>query len=808
MNTTSPVFARASSPLFKPYFKKTACSTAVLLAGMCTLSTPLSAQEGDKGRYSLQLEEILVTAQKREENLMSVPVTVNAFTAQDMVNVGALDIQDIDDFMPGVDIEEGSSTQLTIEVRGVASPNISTGGDPSTATFFDGAYLPRAATSIPFSDIARIEVLKGPQGTLFGRNATAGVINIIPNKPADEFEGFVKARLGNYDLRRFEGMVNTPINDDLALRANLFYYERGAVIDNIGIGDDLRNEGFVAARVALRYDISPDTSIQIAGDIEDRDENPDYSIGVSKYAVSTDPFNSKTSNDVAGREENREMYGISAQIDHAFNEQWALFGITSYREWETINLQDEDGTADPRRYLDSNNIEESDIWYSEVRLIFTDDKFDIILGANYSSENVYQRTDIGLLADSYMQFVSLQLLPEVGIEPTLDSHAWDIFAEEDLDFWLGASDFAGLAVLPPSFQGAYFTETMDNEGEFINWGFFGDVSYQLTDTIRLIGGLRYSYDEKTYSWQTFASGLDWPSQPARVAYDPVQTGADPADFLNKFERDDDWSKTTGRLVLNWEFCEEAMTYLSVSTGYKSGGFDGQVFSGFFDGAYDPEDMTNIEWGLKGDFFDNRLRIEAAIFHQELDSQQLSVEAKESADDPTAQPTIITQDLESDGIELIVQWRPFDTLKLSGLTTIRDSQKTPISYFDGQGEPQGGEKESESTDTDYTLRLDWTPAIPVGQLLVHIDYVFNEAEDKSNETIFTTGPWYFQDRELLSARIAWSNEQDNLEVALWGKNLQDNEIADNPGGFVADALGAYKTSIEDPLTFGIDLHYYF
>jgi hypothetical protein len=140
--------------------------------------------------------------------------------------------------------------------------------------------------------------------------------------------------------------------------------------------------------------------------------------------------------------------------------------------------------------------------------------------------------------------------------------------------------------------------------------------------------------------------------------------------------------------------------------------------------------------------------------------------------------------------------------------VRDAEVEPERYFDGQGDPQGGRKESESTDLDYTLQLDWTPDIPRGYLLVHVDYIFNEADDDSNATIYTTGRWYFQDRELLNARIAWSNEADTIEIGIWGKNLQDNEIADNPGGFVADFFGAYRTNIEDPRTYGMDFRYSF
>lgn len=777
------------------------------LAGSYT-SVGLAQQVDEKTGFSLMLEEVVVTAQKREESSLTVPITVNTFTADDIVLTGVRDIEDIDNFIPGVEIGNGSATQVGVTVRGVRSPNISSGGDPSVATFYDGTYLPRAATSIPFTDVARIEVLKGPQGTLFGRNATAGVINIVPNKPTFEDEGFVGLRLGNYSHARVEGMVNTALSDRVAMRGNVFFHERDGVIKNVAIGDDIREEKVFFGRLSLRYDLSSDTRLQLAADYEDRDESPNYSIGVSRYAYSTDPFSRRAANDVVGRTEDRTMFGTSLQLDHSFNDNLDLFGILSYREWETENLQDEDGTAQPRRYLDSNNIEDSNIVYSEVRLNFRDDRWDVIVGANYSVEDVYQRTDLGVLADSYMQFVSGLLLPEVGIQPTLDDHAWDIFANNPEDFWPGVSAVAGGAVLPPSFSGTYFTETMDNTGDFTNLGVFTDATYQLTDNVRLIAGLRYSYDKKQYSWQTFASGLDYPFEPFRVAFDPSQTGADPADYLSKFERSKTWRKTTGRLVVDWAFADNAKTYLSYATGFKSGGFDGQVFSGWVQGAYDPEDMTNIEWGIKGDFFGDRLRIEAAVFSQKLDGQQFSVDTKESPEDPTAQPTIVSQDLDTLGVEVILQWRVTDTLRLTGMTTMRDIERTPLAYFDSAGRPAGGTTLKEKTNSDYTLRLDWTPEIAYGDLLVHIDWVSESPKEGKEEPIYTTGRWYFKDKRVLSTRIAWQNEANNLELALWGENLLDEQVARNPDGFAADNLGVYRTFINDPRTYGVEARYFF
>ena len=143
---------------------------------------PLAAQEGG----GLALEEVVVVAQKREQSAMTVPVAVGTFTAQDMRNTGALTVAEIDDYIPGFDAGSTSTfTQQTYEIRGVSSPTISSGSDPSVATFYDEVYLPRSATTMAFNDMQRVEVLKGPQGTLFGRNASAGVINMIPTPPQE-----------------------------------------------------------------------------------------------------------------------------------------------------------------------------------------------------------------------------------------------------------------------------------------------------------------------------------------------------------------------------------------------------------------------------------------------------------------------------------------------------------------------------------------------------------------------------------------------------------------------------------------------
>lgn len=817
MNTTSTRYHKAASG----GLKKLPLAVSLAIAGAASGVAQAQDEGSDSSGYVL-LEEVVVTAQRRVENTMTVPIAVDSFSAQDILNRGATDIGDIDDFMAGVDISSEQNTQTGITIRGVSSPSISTAQDPSVATFYDSAYMPRAAAALPLVDIQRVEVLKGPQGTLFGRNASAGVINIIPNRPTEEFEGELRARVGNHDLVRLEGTVNVPITDTIAVRGSLFHNEREGIVNNEGTGKDLSEQEYDFARLAVAWDVSDSTRLTLAGDYEDRDSAPSYSIGVSPYAVSTDPFSGETANDVIDREETREMYGVSLQLEHDFNDQWSMFAITSYRDWDTTNLQDEDGTAAPRRYFDSNNIEDSDIWYNEVRFNFVEGGWNVIVGGNYSEEEVYQNTTIGLLGDSYMQFVSNQLL-ELGrgiecipadIELDENSHIWDICDDDPDSTYLALSNLASavqgsdLAVLPPSFTGDYFVENMENTGEFTNWGVFADATYDLTDTVRVAAGLRYSYDEKDYTWQTEQQDLDWPVALPFLNFDPSQTGTPESEWYGKFEDNDDWSKTTGRLVVDWEFTEGVMTYLSYATGYKSGGWDGNQFSSVVSGPFDPEEMTSYEWGLKGDFFDARLQVEAAVFYHELEGKQNQKSTKSSPDDPTAAPTIVTSDEDTEGVEATVRWSVTDNLLFTALGTVRDVEKEEEPYFDAAGDPRGGRPINEDTNTEYTLSADWTPVIPTGYLLVHVDYVFKEADDDSEATIFTTGRWYFKDRKELNARIAWTNNAESFEVGIWGDNLLDRENADNPGGFVAQDLGAYKTGIQDPRTYGVDFRYMF
>ncbi|MBI2384109.1 MAG: TonB-dependent receptor [Gammaproteobacteria bacterium] len=741
------------------------------------LGAALAAGAGWAAPRNLELEEIVVTAQKREQSELSVPVTIDTFTFQDIERTGALTLEDIQSYIPGFEMGEevygGGVTQNGITIRGIFSSNISTGGDPSVASFLDGVYLPRAAITVPFSDIERVEVLKGPQGTLFGRNAAAGVVNIIPNAPKDELEGFVMAKFGDYGLRRYEAMLNVPLGAGFALRANALTNARDAVVENMGPAKpDPRMQDNQFGRLALRWDDGERLFAQLAYDIDRVDNGPKAAMGISeKYSNYPNPQDRKLNTDAIGGGERRDMDAWTGRVQYDFAESWSAKLTSSYRRFDTYNLQDEDGTATHRVYVHTNNLEDSDIFYNELQFNYAHDLFNLVFGATYSKEHTYQLTD---LTASWQAFVELAS-GEYGLPP-------DVIND----------------LLGPGIEGRYLNETMTNTGVFDAYGAYGDVDLRVTERLNVLFGLRYSIDRKWFSW--LAPVGDFPVQQAQGAnfFLNTENGGLETDRRN-------WDQVTGRLVVNYQLFENALGFVSYSTGYKSGGFDSLTPPSRVD-PLAPEHVKNLEGGLKGDFFDSRVRTQLALFATDMADRQEAIESKEP-DSMAAVPRIINTDEKIRGVELTLDWVPVQSFRTGVVYTIRRQRSKREAHYNAQGEYVPNEVEKARAPQEYTLTLDWLPSNPLGDVLIHFDYIFDQNTDPQNEDHvpeFNDIPGYGADTHLLNARIAWTSPAQRYEIALWGKNLLDSNRVAQPRGLAGAAIGAYHVAIEEPQTAGVDL----
>ncbi|WP_045825736.1 TonB-dependent receptor [Teredinibacter turnerae] len=376
------------------------------LAAMITAFTTGSALAQDNAdlNYRMTEEELVVVGtQKRDQDMMEVPIAVDALGPTDLKETGALMLGEIADYTPGFKFSKDDVVQGGATMRGITSSNISTGGDPSVAVFFDDVYMPRAAQSVPFADIERIEILKGPQGTLFGKNAAAGVVHIVPNAPKMEREGFASVRLGDYGLLRGEAMLNIPINGAAAFRINALSDQRDSYIENVNQdyeGEELGNRNQKAARASFLMDLSSATRVQFAVDWNDLDQGYKANIGVSPYAYNIDPGSRKMASDVEDGHETRDMTGYSVKLNHEFSDEWSAKLVTSFRDWEVSGRDDTDGTADATRYVDTVNYENSDIFYNELQFNFATSKLNAVGGVTYSVEDIYQKTSINVTADT------------------------------------------------------------------------------------------------------------------------------------------------------------------------------------------------------------------------------------------------------------------------------------------------------------------------------------------------------------------------------------------------------------------------
>jgi outer membrane receptor protein involved in Fe transport len=772
------------------------------------------------------LEEILVTAQKRQQQAIDVPIAIGTFSQRDIINTGALNLQDIDAYIVGFDAGGESFTQQGYRIRGISSPNISTGGDPSVATFYDDAYLPRAATTVAFADIDRVEVLRGPQGTLFGRNAAAGVVNMIPNAPSDTQEGFARLRAGNYNLMRLEGMINIPVSDTFSLRANALVNQRDGISENVEPAEcDAAEKGPWAGRIAMRWVPSEATTLQLAVDVDHFDQSPSMALGVSPFSLNTNPFSGRYANDVIDGEETRDMWGITGKWFQDLNEQWSMTAIANYRDFETSNRQDEDGTADPTRYFDTNNIEDSDITYTEVRFNYNTDRINAVMGATYSLENTYQRTEANALADSIARLVTQDFNAGFGFDM---DHIWnpDDYAvalgavgipvtateiQESGDFWYEfISGALGEPMLfGPSFEGEVWGEYIINEGEFENYGIYADVEYAISDRLSLTAGLRYSEDNKEFSWlipaTTFAALRPGVSNQIFTDASGDYAAAATTPTIAK----DSWSKTTGRLVATYRLSEQLIAYGSVSTGYKAGGFDSLAIKTSLE-PLQPENSEQYEIGLKGDLFDGRLQVQLAVFDLTVDGRQRSVETRPPGQE-NAIPTVINVDSGVQGVELNVSWLITEDLLFTALSTYREEENQSEEFYDAKGELTQFDSSSD-TAGNYTLTLDWRPKLAAGNLLVRGEYIYAEntrdADDANYNPDFESISGYTDDRRLVNGRIAWSHPEDHWELALWGRNLTDEDRISGISQTTVAVFGTPIMRILDPRTYGVEAIYRF
>lgn len=526
-----------------------------LLAGAAlagVLESPAMAQsaQDDSGAAPARavVDTVTVTALRRSETLQDVPVTVTAFTAEEIENARIHEVTDVAIRTPGLSFDAFPATQPRLYIRGVGSPDRGAGGDPSAAVFLDEVYLGRPA-SVAFDafDVERIEVLKGPQGTLYGRNVVGGAINVVTASPdLDDLYGSVEATAGNYERAETAGFINIPLADgSAAFRASGSIRTHGGYVDNVYTGGDVEDQDTRSLRLQGR--VVPTDAIELRLTVDSTTDRHD---GPAQHVVDVDPNDPLSAFWTINRDrdynaaqfdgyQDRDTWGARGQAiwDLAFG---SLNYLVSHRELAYDVNYDFDGgnpTFNPIS-IGGGNVEDSSMFSQELRLQSPSSSAWTWVVGLYEYRSDIERSDI---------------------------------------LSLGIGGPAGL-------------EIYDQQADIHSRAVYGDLTVPITDRFNLSAGLRYTEDEKEFAIRNTRSQALFR---AGERFD-VSTS-------------ETWDAVTWRVTADYHLSAEHMVYGSVSRGFKSGGFQDTPADrvGALD-SFDPEYATQYEIGQRGEFLDGSL----------------------------------------------------------------------------------------------------------------------------------------------------------------------------------------------------------
>jgi len=725
-------------------------------------SSPLAQQTN-------ALEEIVVTATKRVQSLQDVPIAVNAFNADTIEVAGINNAGDLAILTPALNINVNTNPfAARMIIRGVGTAQTDPALEPSVGLFIDGVYLGRTGLGMSdLTDIERIEVLQGPQGTLYGKNTNAGAISVITKKPNfEESEGYVEASVGNYSMSKLTASASGPLTQNLAYRLSGNINQRDGYYDN-SAGVDFNDADDWNIQGKLQWEPTESLSILLSGSRVERDTTCCGADAVQTESVNNELVAqglSPDSNDpydynVQSNADNRfamESDLLSMTID--YDAGWgAIKSITAWNDYSYRVDQDPD-----RSELDiltlSNDKFSGDSFSQELRFTASPtDNVDYMLGAFYLEQNTKRG------GDEPFVFIGDDIIT--------------IGSQQDLPFPLPFN----FLVQP----GDSLTVDMNQDAETI--AFFGQGTWHIGDQWHITGGLRWSDEEKKSDLfsQTYSTAFS--NQILGASFlDSVSTPIDAT--LERSSDNVDWMLSA---VL--DISDDSMVYASAGTGTKSGGF--QTVNGTADDReFDDEDTTTYELGIKSTLLDARLRINAAAFYSEIENFQAQRQLE------TGLGTYVSNEakVETSGVDFQVEAAPMPNLVLSaGLLYMHKYQIT-----DG---PEKG------ADLPFTAEFSGTVAatlvFPLGDggIYWRTDYSYMDNHTTNVASATQLRDEDYDNRNLINSKLGWRN--DSWNVSVWGKNLSDDKYAmQTVLPFLVSGMEAYF--LAPPRTFGATVRYTF
>ncbi len=738
----------------------TPVSRRLMTAGVLLASLPAYAQQAPAApdrKAGSGLQEIVVTATKVAQPASKTPVSLSVVSADDLKSAGITEARALEEVAPSVQMGQDSG-KLQIAIRGVVSLDMTEKGDPSAAFNIDGAYVARYEAQIgAFMDLDRIEVLRGPQGTLYGRNATAGAINLITAKPGRQFEGRVEGEIASFKSRRIEGMVNVPLNAMWALRAVAQKSKRdGYVLAGPSTGTTpMDNKDDYAARLHLLGNLTKDTSLLLTVETSHQGGGAPTPVPIGNFFSGSYQDNLPFSPPNTGNNISNPVYVDRGDIA---------------QRTATLAFK---GASNPAR-TDNDNTSirgelKSSLGFAELTYQLATMKGNI----DGSTNGIYfgfpfVSTSKGD-SDSTSHEIRLNSVGNGALKWVAGAYLFNesIHRESGFNTFISAPFGSFTVVLP-------FDIDVKNKSRAL----FGQATWSATQATRLTLGLRETRDQKEGADKL---GGVAPTPPASTS-----SGA--------YSKSVKFSNSSVRLGVDHDLAPATLLYASLATGYKAGGFNDTSDGG----NYKPEHLTALEGGIKTKLLDNRLQLSAGLFHYDYkDMQQTSVVCKSA--DPTSCGSVTNNAASAkiDGAEFEARWLVGDSGQLRGSLALNDAKfksYQPTATIDWSGQRLDRAPRS-VLSLGYTHRFNLASG---AELAATVGTRINSGYTISDPA---AGIRYAQPSfHKTDASLGWTSTDGKTTAQLFVKNIERSNTIESrvPGSFF----------IGDPRTFGLRASYAF
>ncbi len=726
-----------------------------LVAGLL-ISEGMAAVAQDEG-----MEEVLVTAQRRVTDLQTTAAAISALSGDDLVKRSIDDIEDLGITSPSMNVALYQG-EAQIYIRGIGYSGIVGGSDSSTALHQDGVYLSRSSAAVPaFFDVDRIEVVRGPQGTLYGRNATGGSVNVITRGGTEEWSADASVLVGDYSRYRVFGAVSGPINDKTQFRIAAQTERQDGYttlqrpvsdpLSGVGVTSDVENTDEYMIRATLDYQPTDTLSITLKGDYYEADDQNSVWLYFNE-GTGTNPFfrnyvqergGELPANPLSRRQDSDlphfntpKIYGALARVDWDIGD-YSVTSITAFKHTNPLNRNDLDATG--AFGVDQTREEDHDQFSQEFQIASPQEaRFNWILGFYYFTEENDIRNEY------FLPFV-------------------------DEQFGLPSDDECCLLLL----NGRSETEA---------YAVFGEGTYRLTDRLDAVIGMRYS--DETRDGNNNVQLVNFPT--------------DVLDNVAEFE-EASFDDFTPKLGLNYSVSDQTFLYGSVSQGFKSGGFN---VGSYQNTPFDPEEITAYEVGLKTDLMDNRLRLNSALFYYDYEDYQFQdVENNNTVIRNAAEAEILG--LEIEGTALLGQRWVLDF----GATYL-DAEFANFEAIDPKAPELGlqvldGRRLPRAPEFKYSVGLTYTAPVAAGDLSLRVDYTW---QDEVFFSAFNVAQLYQDSYGWGRARATYEPSDGGWSVAAFVDNISDEEIISN-ATFNGDIIDSTVTgNMAPPRTVGVEFRF--